>query len=171
METARKGWASLSIFRVGGIHFQCLLKAICALFLKKPIVYDFFKKLLSLNSLEMNKLTMNGEIQNFRPDVTFPCSVQKKTRHSCSLNWEWSRMTRVFCTKNFFRGNNHIARPKSPKHIQNDLPFHWLILVLALNQGFFLLIFPYKNRANDFFESPLKLLSRYKINVRPHEIL
>ena len=45
----------------------------------------------------MNKLTMNGEIQNFRPDVTFPCSVQKKTRHSCSLNWEWTRMTQVFC--------------------------------------------------------------------------
>ena len=30
--------------------------------LKKAIVYDFPKKLLSLNSLEMNKLTMNGEI-------------------------------------------------------------------------------------------------------------
>ena len=29
---------------------------------KKAIVYDFSKKLLSLNSLEMNKLTMNGEI-------------------------------------------------------------------------------------------------------------
>ena len=40
--------------------------------LKKAIVYDFSKKLLSLNSLEMNKLTMNGEILNFRPDVTFP---------------------------------------------------------------------------------------------------
>ena len=40
--------------------------------LKKAIVYDFSKKLLSLNSLEMNKLTMNGEISNFRPDVTFP---------------------------------------------------------------------------------------------------
>ena len=45
----------------------------------------------------MNSLTVNGEIQNFRPDVTFPCSVQKKTRHSCSLNWEWTRMTQVFC--------------------------------------------------------------------------
>ena len=40
---------------------------------------------------------MNVEIQNFRPDVTFPCSVSKKTRHSCSLNWEWTRMTQVFC--------------------------------------------------------------------------
>ena len=40
--------------------------------LKKAIVYDFSKKLLSLNSLEMNKLTMNGEILNFRPNVTFP---------------------------------------------------------------------------------------------------
>ena len=38
----------------------------------KAIVYDFSKKLLSLNSLEMNKLTTNGEILNFRPDVTFP---------------------------------------------------------------------------------------------------
>ena len=26
----------------------------------------------SLNSLEMNKLTMNGEILNFSSDVTFP---------------------------------------------------------------------------------------------------
>ena len=40
--------------------------------LKKAIVYDFSKKLLSLNSLEMNKLTMNGQILNFRPDITFP---------------------------------------------------------------------------------------------------
>ena len=40
--------------------------------LKKAVVYDFSKNLLSLNSLEMNKLTMNGEILNFRPDVTFP---------------------------------------------------------------------------------------------------
>ena len=32
--------------------------------LKKAIVYDFSKKLLSLNSLEMNKLTVNGEIWN-----------------------------------------------------------------------------------------------------------
>ena len=40
--------------------------------LKKAIVYDFSKKLLSLNSLEMNKLAMNGEILNFRPDVRFP---------------------------------------------------------------------------------------------------
>ena len=39
---------------------------------KKAIVYDFSKKLLSLNSLEMNKLTMNGEILNFSSDVTFP---------------------------------------------------------------------------------------------------
>ena len=97
METARKGWAVLGIFRVWGIYFQCLLKAICVRFLKKAIVYDFSKKLLSLHSLEMNKLMINGENQNFRPDVTFPCSVQKKTRHSCSLNWEWSRMTQVFC--------------------------------------------------------------------------
>ena len=29
---------------------------------KKAIVYDFSKTLLSLNSSEMNKLTMNGEI-------------------------------------------------------------------------------------------------------------
>ena len=57
----------------------------------------FFKKLFSSNSLEMNKLTIHGEIQNFRPDVTFSCSVQKKTLHSCSLNWEWNRMTQVFC--------------------------------------------------------------------------
>ena len=40
--------------------------------LKKAIVYDFSKKLLSLNSLEMIKLTMNGEILNFRPDITLP---------------------------------------------------------------------------------------------------
>ena len=39
--------------------------------LKKAIVYDFFKKLLSLSSLEINKLTMNDEILNFRPDATF----------------------------------------------------------------------------------------------------
>ena len=30
--------------------------------LKKAIVYDFSKKLLSLNSLGMNELTMIGEI-------------------------------------------------------------------------------------------------------------
>ena len=30
--------------------------------LKKATVYDFSKKLLSSNSLEMNKLSMNGEI-------------------------------------------------------------------------------------------------------------
>ena len=29
---------------------------------KKAIVYDFSKKLLSLNSLEVNKLTTNGKI-------------------------------------------------------------------------------------------------------------
>ena len=40
--------------------------------LKKAIVSNFSKKLLSLNSLEMNELTMNGEILNFRPEVTFP---------------------------------------------------------------------------------------------------
>ena len=49
--------------------------------LKKAIVYDFSKKLLSLNSLEMNKLTMNGEILNFRPDVTFPSLPPKTCKH------------------------------------------------------------------------------------------
>ena len=71
-----------------GYLFLVPIKSHLCMILKKAIVYDFSKKLLSLNSLEMNKLTINGENQNFRPDVTFPCSVLKKTRHSCSLNWE-----------------------------------------------------------------------------------
>ena len=40
--------------------------------LKKAIVNDFSKNLLSLNSLEMNKLTMNGEILSFRPSLQTP---------------------------------------------------------------------------------------------------
>ena len=61
METARKGWAVLSIFRVG-VFILVPIKSHLFLTLKKGIVYDFSKKLLSLNRLEMNKLTIYGEI-------------------------------------------------------------------------------------------------------------
>ena len=104
-------------FQSRGYSFLEPIKSHLCMILKKAIVYDFSKKLLSLNSLKMNKLTMIGEIQHFRPHVTFQCSVQKKTRHSCSLNWEWTRMTPVFVGINFLRGNNHTAGPKSPRYI------------------------------------------------------
>ena len=59
-------------FQSRGYSFLEPIKSNLCMIFKKAIVYDFSKKLLSLNSLEMNKLTMNGEILNFRPDVTFP---------------------------------------------------------------------------------------------------
>ena len=47
--------------------------------LKKAIVYDFSKKLLSVNSLEMNKLTMNDETRIL--DQTSHSHVQFRKRH------------------------------------------------------------------------------------------
>ena len=56
-----KGWAVLSIFSAY-YSFLVPIKSHLCMILKKAIVYDFSKKLLSLNSLEVNKLTTNGKI-------------------------------------------------------------------------------------------------------------
>ena len=90
----------------------------------------------------MNKLTMNGEIQNFRPDVTFPCSVQKKTRHSCSLNREWTRMTQVFCRNTLPSWKQSYRWPKSPKNIFTE---RLAISLTYSSFGFKLGVFPTYN--------------------------
>ena len=128
-------------FQSRGYSFLVSIKSHLCMILKKAIVYDFSKKLLSLNSLEMNKLTMNGKIQNFRPDVTFPRSLQKKTRHSCSLNWQQTRMTHVFCRNKLPSWKQ--SGPKSPKYIFTERPAISLTYSsFGFKLGFFLLIIP-----------------------------
>ena len=120
------------------------IKAICAWFKKKAIVYDFFKKLLWIIKIVWKWIHWLWMARFRILDQTSHSHVQFRKRRVIHVHWtgngpEWGR---CFVGINFLRGKNHIVRPKSPKYMFTER----LSISLAYSSfGFKLGVFPTYN--------------------------
>ena len=118
METARKGWARFWVFLESGVF---IFSVYC-----KPSVHDFktshrlwfFQKTVIIKRVW--KWINWRWMARFRIlDQTSHFHVQFRKRHAIHVHWAGNQPKRRWCFVgiNFLRGNNHIARPKSPKYM------------------------------------------------------